>query len=113
MTALLILFFTALVALFAGLSKNRSLLQPITLVGCLLALGSILVGVPAGWNDLYPTMFRFDGFALAFSGVAILSTALIIALSGWGFRKLHDTLGDNYGLILFSVCGALFVYAGN
>lgn len=110
MTALLILFFTALAALFAGLSKNRSLLQPITLIGSLLALGSVVVA-PAGWNDMYPTMFVFDGFALAFSGVAILSTSLILGLSGWGFRKLHDTLGDNYGLILFSLCGALCMFS--
>jgi NADH-quinone oxidoreductase subunit N len=111
MTALLILFFTALVALFAGLSNNRALLQPITLIGCLLALGGVLAEPPAGWNDMYPNMFHFDGFALAFSGVAILSTALIIALSGWGFRNLKDTLGDNYGLILFSVCGALCMFS--
>ncbi len=111
MTALLILFFTALAALFAGLTKKRALLLPITLIGTLLALGGVIAGPSAGWNDMYPTMFVFDGFALAFSGVAILSTALIIALSGWGFRNLHETLGDNYGLILFSVCGALCMFS--
>ncbi|MEY3194546.1 MAG: hypothetical protein RIQ78_643 [Bacteroidota bacterium] len=111
MTALLILFFTALVALFTGLTKSRTLLQPITLIGSLLALGSVVVSPSTGWNDLYPSMFVFDGFALAFSGVAILSTALIIALSGWGFRNLHETLGDHYGLILFSVCGALCMFS--
>lgn len=110
MTALLILFLTALVALFAGLSHRRQLLQPITLVGCLLALGSVLTD-PLGWNGMYPTMFNFDGYALAFSGVAILSTALIIGLTSWGFRNLNDTLGDNYGLLLFSVCGALVMFS--
>lgn len=111
MTALLILFFTALAALFAGLSKNRSWLQPITLVGTLLALGSALFLPAPEWNDAYRSMFHFDGFAMAFSGVAILSTSLIIALSGWGFRKLQDTLGDNYGLLLFSLCGALCMFS--
>lgn len=111
MTALLILFFTALVALFTGLTNNRALLQPITLIGCLLALGSIFIGDPLGMDAMYATMFNFDGYALAFGGVAILSTALIVALSGWGFRNLHDTLGDNYGLILFSVCGALCMFS--
>ena len=37
MTALLILFLTAIVVLFVGL-KSRSLLQPIALLGTLLAL---------------------------------------------------------------------------
>ncbi len=111
MTALLILFFTALAALFAGLTKKRALLLPITLIGTLAALGAVIAGPAASWNGMYPTMFNFDGYALAFSGVAILSTALILALSGWGFRNLHDTLGDNYGLILFSVCGALCMFS--
>jgi NADH-quinone oxidoreductase subunit N len=111
MTALLILFFTALITLFAGLTKKRALLQPIALTGSLLALAGVVANPPAGWNDMYPSMFVFDGYALAFSGVAILATALIIGLSGWGFRNLHDTLGDNYGLILFSVCGALCMFS--
>ncbi len=111
MTALLILFTTAIAVLFAGLTKNRSLLQPIALIGSLLALGGVLAGPPAGWNDMFPAMFHFDAFALAFSAVAIVATTLIIGLSGWGFRNLHDTLGDNYGLILFSVCGALCMFS--
>ena len=115
MTALLILFTTAIAVLFAGLTKNRQLLQPIAMIGSLLALGATAYGLsggdPGGWNDLYATMFRFDSFALAFSGAAILSTILIIGLSGWGFRVLHDTLGDNYGLILFSLCGALCMFS--
>ncbi|MBL7829360.1 MAG: NADH-quinone oxidoreductase subunit N [Saprospiraceae bacterium] len=111
MTALLILFFTALIVLFAGLSKKRSALQPIALVGSLLALGGVFAGPPPGWNDMYPNMFVFDNFALAFSAVAILSAALIFGLSGWGFRNLNATLGDNYGLILFSLCGALCMFS--
>lgn len=111
MTALLVLFATAIVVLFAGLSSNRKTLQPIALVGCLLALGGVVAGPPPGWNDMYPAMFHFDAFALAFSGVAILATTLIIGLSGWGFRNLNDTLGDNYGLILFSLTGALVMFS--
>ncbi|MBV6441149.1 MAG: NADH-quinone oxidoreductase subunit N [Saprospiraceae bacterium] len=111
MTALLILFTTAIAALFTGLTGNRKAVHAIALIGSLLALGGVIAGPPAGWNDMFPAMFNFDAYALAFSGVAILATALIIGLSGWGFRSLHDTLGDNYGLILFSVCGALVMFS--
>lgn len=110
MTAILILFTTAIATLFTGLTKNRSLLQPIALAGCLLALGATFYN-PMGWNERYISMFQFDNFALAFSGVAILAATLIIGLSGWGFRQLNDTLGDNYGLILFSLCGALCMFS--
>ena len=110
MTALLILFATAIVALFSGLTNNRSVLQPIALIGSLLALGATFFD-PLGLNDRYTSMIQFDDYALAFSGVAILAAALIIGLSGWGFRNLHDTLGDNYGLMLFSLCGALCMFS--
>ncbi len=71
MTALLILFTTAIVVLFAGLTKSRQLLQPIALTGSLLALGAtaydLLSGTPNKWNDMYAGMFRFTPYALAFS----------------------------------------------
>lgn len=113
MTALLILFLTAIAVMFAGL-KNRHWLQPMSLLGTLLALGAVaydLLGAGFGWGEEYISMFRFMPYALSFSGVAILATALIIGLSGWGFRNLNTTLGDHYGLILFSLCGALVMFS--
>ena len=115
MTALLIIFATAIFVLFAGLTKNRSWLQPFALTGCGLALGvtlfELLGAGLGGWNHVYADMFEFTDYALAFSAVALVSALLIIGLSGYGFRSLHDTLGDNYGLILFSLCGALCMFS--
>jgi NADH-quinone oxidoreductase subunit N len=117
MKALLILFVVAIVLLFAGLAKKRSLMQPIALLGALAALAvtalDLFAGDSTGWNDMFASMMSFDTYALAFSGVTILSTALVIGLSGWGFRNLTDTLGDHYGLILFSLCGALCMFSFN
>lgn len=111
MNALLILFTTALLALFAGLTQRRALLQPIVIIGALAALGVTLLelaqGSGTGWNYHYASMFQFDGYALAFSAVVLVSTVLLFGLSSWGFRGLNETLGDNYALLLFSLCGAL------
>jgi NADH-quinone oxidoreductase subunit N len=116
MTALLILFTTAIVLLFTGLLRRRQLMQPLALAGTLLALGSTLLdlsngGDVFGWNTLYETMFSFDRYALSFTAVALVSILLLMGLSGWGFRQLTDTLGDNYGLILFSLTGALCMFS--
>lgn len=115
MSALIILFLTALAVLFTGLTHRRSLLQPIALIGTLIAFGvscvGLTIGDPFGWNNLYPEMLRFDRYAEAFTATALLSTALIIGLSGFGFRALSDTLGDNYALLLFSLCGAVCMFA--
>jgi len=111
MKALLILFVTAIAVLFAGLRINRKLLQPLAIGGAILALLATLLdlmyGDTTGWNDQYATMFRFDNYALAFSAIILLTTVLLMGLTGYGFRNLTNTLGDNYGLILFSLCGAL------
>lgn len=115
MKSLLILFLTAVVLLFAGLSKKKGMLQPLALLGSLLALGAALLdlnlGDAGGWNERYATMFQFDQYALSFSVVALVAVALLLGLSSWGFRTLHDTLGDNLGLILFSLCGALIMFS--
>jgi NADH-quinone oxidoreductase subunit N len=115
MKALLILFITAIVALFAGLTHNRKLLQPIAILGTVLALVATAVdmmyGDATGWNDHFASMMQFHSYGLAFSGVALISTLLIMGLTGWGFRDLQDTLGDNYGLFLFSLCGALCMFS--
>ncbi|MEQ1746283.1 MAG: NADH-quinone oxidoreductase subunit N [Saprospiraceae bacterium] len=113
MIILLILFFTAIAALFAGLAKKRDLTYLACLAGLVLAAGatgwSLAYGLPYG--DLYATMFQFDTFALAFTAAAIVSTLLLFGFTRWGFRDLMDTLGDQYALILFSLCGALLMFS--
>ncbi|MBL7776525.1 MAG: NADH-quinone oxidoreductase subunit N [Saprospiraceae bacterium] len=113
MASLLLLFLTAVVALFAGLFKKRDWLQPITLLGVALAMGLALADtfVERPLNSQYASMLHFDAFALVFSAISLLATLLVLGLSRWGFRELSDTLGDNYGLFLFSLCGALCMFS--
>jgi NADH-quinone oxidoreductase subunit N len=115
MKALLILFVTAVAVLFAGLTNQRKNLQSMALIGSIAALVvtvlDLMMGDATGWNDQYASMMRFDNYALAFSGVVLVTTALLFGLTGYGFRNLQDTLGDNYGLILFSLCGAFCMFS--
>lgn len=113
MLTLLLLFVTALAALFAGLAKKRTLIQWIRMIGLAGAFGvtvwSLFNGAP--FNDRYGSMFQFDTFALAFSASALLTTLLLFGFTRWGFRELTDTLGDHYALILFSLCGAVLLFS--
>jgi NADH-quinone oxidoreductase subunit N len=111
MKALLILFITAIALLFAGLHSKRKVLQFLGLAGTLGALIFTLTdlwyGDSSGLNNRFGSMMQFDSYALAFGAVLLVTTLLLIGLTGWGFRQLSDTLGDNYGLLFFSVCGGL------
>jgi len=113
MTALLILFFTAVASLFAGLFAKRSWLLPIVLVGVgsalVVTLSELFSGSP--WGNNFQEMIDFDSYALSFSSVVLVTTLLIAGISGWGFRKLDMTKGDHYALLLFSICGALTMFS--
>jgi NADH-quinone oxidoreductase subunit N len=112
MLAITILFITAVAVLFLGLFEQRSLLRPVSLVGLAAAFAAVF----PWWPDMmgesamfgrYAKQIAFDGFANAFSAIAIVATFIVVALSGVGFKHLLNTLGDHLGLILMSLCGAL------
>lgn len=113
MNSLLILFGTAVLALFLGLAGKRSWLMPVASAGLLAALGVTFfeMGQTNGFNSMFSTMLNFDSFALGFTAVMLIPVFLLVGLSAWGFRQLHETLGDQYGLILFSLCGAICMVA--
>ncbi len=113
MLILVVVFLTALVILFAGLWQARRLLRVVRFVGPAAALGFTAWFLYAGapWPDRYAQMFRFDDFALAFSGAALLSTLLLFGFTRWGFREWSETIGDRYALLLFSLCGALCLFS--
>jgi NADH-quinone oxidoreductase subunit N len=117
MKALIILFITGVLLLFTGFLKKRHFLLALSLLGTGLALAVVLTdlwtGNYGGLNDQFKPMLHFDRYALAFSAVALTNAFLLFGLSRWGFRQLSETLGDNYGLILFSLCGALCMFAFN
>jgi NADH-quinone oxidoreductase subunit N len=115
MTALLLIFLTAIAVLFAGLGRNRGLLQAVSIAGTGLALAvtvyELAGGDLFGWNMRYASMFAFDTYALAFTATSLITMLLIVGLAGWSMRQLSGTLGDNYGLLFFSLCGALVLFS--
>ncbi|MBP7184485.1 MAG: NADH-quinone oxidoreductase subunit N [Saprospiraceae bacterium] len=109
MKALLIIFITGIFSLFTALfSKQKQLVTSIVLLGIVTAL----ISISLEWNNPtfeFVNMMRFDHYYFSFAAVILLATLLIALFSGHEFRSLVDTIGDNYGLILFSLCGALLM----
>lgn len=106
MGVLLVIFAGALIVLFAGLFASRKTLQAISLVVALAGCALAFFAMDSPDYNLR-NMLIFDHYAMSFSALMCLSTFLIFMVSGYGFRRLAETLGDNYGLILFSLCGGL------
>lgn len=106
MGVLIVIFAGALIILFAGLFAGRKALQIISLLVALAGCALAFFALESPAYNLR-NMLIFDHYAMSFSALMCFSTFLIFMVSGYGFRQLGETLGDNYGLILFSLCGGL------
>jgi NADH-quinone oxidoreductase subunit N len=98
---------TALVVLYAGLFKAKKALLPISLIGLLTSL----VFVFTSWNtrEVYYGMMEMDNFALAFSGLTIVSTLFILLLTQNYFTKDSENIAEYLTLILFALVGILMM----
>jgi len=108
MKALIIIFAGAIITLFAGVFGQRKALPWLAGLTTIAALAATIADLLTPHQEAgFPGMMSFDTYSLAFTAVLLLTAALIILLSGYSFRNIGDHLGDHYGLILFSLCGAI------
>ena len=98
---------TALVVLYAGLFKAKKALLPISLIG----LFTSLVFVVSSWNtnQVFYGMMQMDNFALAFSGLTILSTIFILLLTQNYFSIKSENIAEYLTLILFALVGIIIM----
>jgi NADH-quinone oxidoreductase subunit N len=109
MDALIVIFIAGLIGLFVGMLKKPVLSLSISVIGLVSAFVLVL------FNKSYESPFsKFEG--LNFSPAAnvfallVIGLTLLIVLGGFNYFK-RDTnhTADYYGLMLFSLCGALIL----
>jgi NADH-quinone oxidoreductase subunit N len=116
MFSFLTVFALAIVVLFAGLFGLRKHLFWILATG-LTAAFAVGIGEWIGYDPavegpkVLAGMLSFDYYALSFGAVALGAMWLIALMSGFSFRHLNKSLGDHYGLMLFSLCGAFCLFS--
>jgi NADH-quinone oxidoreductase subunit N len=107
MNTLIIISVLPIVLLYLGLYKSQKALLPVTIIGLLAALGFAV----SQWNNsavpIYHGMMLFDNFSIAFSGITIISTILIIFLSRGYFERISSHVAEYYAIILFSLAGII------
>ena len=81
--------------------------MPVTIIGLIAALGFAVAQWNNGAQPIYHGMMLFDNFSIAFSGITIVSTILIILLSGGYFEKISSHIAEYYAIILFSLAGII------
>jgi len=112
MKALLIVFVTGLLALFFGLrTDKRWVVQALAVAGLIAALGATYYDWAWGTPFEMAGMIHFDHYALAFSGISICATLLIVLMSDRSYQGSEENYGDYFALILFSLCGAFCLFS--
>jgi NADH-quinone oxidoreductase subunit N len=113
MDALIVIFITGLVGLFVGMMKKPVLTVSIS------AFGLVAAFILTLFSRSYVSIFsKYNGLTSspltdAFSLLAIGLTLLIV-LGGFNyFKKDKEHTADYYGLLLFSLCGALILISFN
>ncbi|MBE9584557.1 NADH-quinone oxidoreductase subunit N [Mucilaginibacter sp. JRF] len=107
MTTLIILSVLPLILLYLGLFKASKALLPVAVIGLLIGLGFAITEWNNSAEPIFSGMMLFDNFSIAFSGITILSTILILLLSKGYFEKISSHVAEYYAIILFALAGII------
>jgi NADH-quinone oxidoreductase subunit N len=91
-----------------GFLKNNRILLPLSLLFLAVVFGINLLD----WNDTqsyFNNMLTIDNYAVAFTGIMVLSTLLILPFTQHYVTSNDENLGEYYALLLFSLVGAIMM----
>ncbi|MDL1914194.1 MAG: NADH-quinone oxidoreductase subunit N [Bergeyella sp.] len=109
MTVLVVIFLTAVVALFSGTYGKGKFSRNIGILGLGLAFGGSFFPDSFVFQR-YASMYIFGANAALFSKISILITLLIFILSDFSFGSHRSYQSELYALMLFSLCGGIILF---
>lgn len=108
MLPIVLLSVFGIVLLFLGFLKSRAVLLPATLLFLLVTLAVNFLD----WNKTYlyfNDMLRINNLAMVFTAIVLGSAFMVVALSGSFMESDEAQPAEYYGLILFSLVGAVMM----
>ncbi|MBJ6119504.1 NADH-quinone oxidoreductase subunit N [Pontibacter sp. BT310] len=110
MTSIILLSVFGIVNLFVGFLKSKKILLPLALLFLIVVFGVNLLA----WNNTqtyFNNMLTIDNYAVAFTGIMVLTTLLILPFSQSYIDAEDENLAEYYSLLLFSLVGAIMMVA--
>lgn len=108
MNVLIIIFLTAIAALFTGVMEHGKYARYIGLAGLLAAL--YLSFMPdSTFFTQYRSMYEYAANTALFTKIAIVITILIFLLGGFAFNNHRSHQSELYALMLFALCGGIIL----
>lgn len=109
MSVLIIVFITAVIALFSGVFEKGNLARYISISGLLIALYVSFLPEAAFFNK-YASMFNYGENTALFTKISLLVTVLIFFLGGFSFSNHRSHQAELYALMMFSLCGGIVLF---
>ncbi|MFD2248428.1 NADH-quinone oxidoreductase subunit N [Pontibacter ruber] len=108
MTSIILLAGFGIINLFVGFLKSNRILLPLALLFLAVVFGVNMLS----WNDTqsyFNNMLTIDNYAVAFTGIMVLSTLLILPFSQRYVEANDQNLAEYYAMLLFSLVGAVMM----
>ena len=109
MSVLIIIFLTAVAALFAGVFEHGKFSRYISILGLLVAFYVSFLP-EAEFFSQYKSMFDYTVNAALFTKIAIVITILLFFLGGFSFSNHRSHQSELYALMLFALCGGTVLF---
>lgn len=109
MSVLIIIFLTAIIALFAGVFEQGKYSRYIGILGIIVAFYVSFLPDHAFFNQ-YKSMYEYGANAALFTKISLVITLLIFFLGGFAFSNHRSHQSELYGLMLMSLCGGFVLF---
>ncbi|MBF8456746.1 NADH-quinone oxidoreductase subunit N [Kaistella sp. G5-32] len=109
MGVLIIIFLTAVAALFAGVFEQGKYSRYIGILGLLIAFYVSFLPELAFFSQ-YKSMFEYGANAALFTKISLVVTLLIFFLGGFAFSNHRSHQSELYALMLMSLCGGIVLF---
>lgn len=109
MSVLVIVFITAILALFSGVFSQGKYARYIGIFGLLIALWASFQPELTFFHQ-YHEMFEYGENTALFTRISLVITLLIFFLGGFAFSNHRSHQSELYALMLFSLCGGIVLF---
>ena len=109
MSVLIIVFLTAVIALFSGVFEKGKFARYIGIFGLLIAF-YVSYQPELAFFSQYQAMYKYGESSALFTKIAIFITILIFFLGGFAFSNHRSHQSELYALMLFSLCGGIVLF---
>lgn len=109
MSVLIIIFLTAVAALFAGVFEQGKFSRYIGILGLMIAFYVSFLPELSFFSQ-YQHMYEFGANAALFTRIAIVTTVLLFFIAGFAFSNHRNHQSELYALMLFSLSGGVVLF---